>query len=155
MGSNGGLGQTFEHAKDWVKMDVQSWGDPIKKIKDSGKKIGDIKSAFSPGKKVDGAAGAVSQVAQLERNIQGGKDSGVVDSQTYTELLNQLHTGQSQAGGDLTSYEAMVPQIGAIQDRLDVIAAGSDTTVNDRQRLNYSLLNLKDRPGRSGLIMGG
>lgn len=162
--SSGGGGGFFDKPLEWIKEDIghvfspdmldpRKAGDHYKNF--LGKKGNDLKSAFSPGKKVNGAAGALSQVGQLGVNIQGGHTSGAIDDQTAKELWNELYTGQSEAGGGMTSYEAMVPRIGAIQERLDVIAAGSDTTVNDRQRLNHSLLSLKDRPGRSGLIMGG
>jgi hypothetical protein len=153
--SSDSLGSAFQTATDWVRMDNDDALDPIGRLENVKTKLGDIKQTFAPGPKVDGAAGAVSQAAQLERNIEGGAKSGALDPQTREELFSLLHTGSEQRGGGVTSYEDMVPRIGAIQSRLDNIAAGADTTVNDRLRLNSSILNLRDRPGRAGLLTGG
>lgn len=107
-----------------------------------------VKNKISGPTHVDGNASAVTQISGVEQNIEGAAGAGAIDPQTAQELRGQL-------AGQGNSYDYSVGQIGSIQSRLDAIAAGADPTVNDRLRLQNTLLNLKDRPGRAGLVTGG
>lgn len=151
-GGGNGAGDLLSGATDWIQRDVKNALDPVAKIKDSGKKAGEVGALFSGSHAPDGAAGAVSQVSQLEQNIYGGVNSGAIDPQTRTDLFNQLRGGENAQN---VSYEDQAARIGSIQSRLDTIAAGKDLTVNDRTRLNANVLTLQDRPGRRGLLTGG
>lgn len=105
------------------------------------------KQLFPSPTSIDPTASAVTRISQAEKNIEGAASSGALDSQTAQDLRGQL-------AGQGNSYDYSTGQIGSIQSRLDSIASGTDPTVNDRLRLQNTLLNLKDRPGRSGLIGG-
>jgi len=151
MAGAGSINDIMGTAGEWLKQDLTTI-NPLDHLKNLGKKTEDIKKVFATPTKVDGAAGAVSQVAQLERNIEGGANAGAMDAQTKDDIYNELRGG---ANSTSASYETQATRIGGIQSRLDDIAGGKDTTVNDRMRLNNALLNLKDRPGRGGLLTGG
>lgn len=165
--SGGGNSDILGIATDWGKKDVGDLFNPDPKnflidrpleiLMGKGKKADDVKGVFSGPPKVDGAASGLSQTAQYERNIQGGASAGAIDSQTSQELMNELATGESTlaSGGNHQTYEERAARGVGIQSRLDEIAAGKDTTVNDRLRLQNSLLSLRDRPGRQGLLTGG
>jgi len=128
-----------------------AWYETAVNPTSAGKNLEKVKQTFSGPGAPDANADPVSQVAQLERNINGAKNSGALDEQTYNDLFNQLRGGVNSHS---VSYNDQATRIGGIMGRLDQIAAGADPTVNDRQRLNSSLLQLKDRPGRAGLIGG-
>lgn len=168
--SGGGNGDVFGMASNWAQSEVDNITsgnvlDPIKQPKrfieddvgllyGQGKKANDAKGLFTAPQRVQGDADAVTQIAQLERNIEGGVKAGAIDEITQAEIYDKLRGG---ANAQNISYEDQVGRMGmfGLQERLDEIAAGKDLTVNDRQRLKSQIMTLKDRPGRAGLLTGG
>lgn len=131
-----------------------AWNETIKNPLSAERNLDKAKKAVFGAPKINGAASSLTQTAEVERSIYGGAEAGAIDPQTRVELLNELTTGDRNlsSGGNNQTYEERAARGVGISARLDQIAAGLDPTVNDRLRINNTLLNLKDRPGRSGLV---